>query len=299
MLDCPLCGEPCTEGPHPEFLFCKGCDMAIRKQETIAQNRVRAYAPNWVEAHSKSRDVNTKMDFIVGLVKKLLPAGRILDVGCASGVLVNKLATIGYEAEGIDWSEAAVSFASRNMVGVFTIGDAGLESIKGENMYDLIIASHIVEHLEYPQGLFKGAERLLKPGAHFCVAVPNLAWYDPRKAWRGVSSIFDPDHVVGYTYGSLSQVLWRSGFRITKAITRTHGTDLLTALCVAGYSKMVHKGNQPSPQAAGRMARGAYEVLVALPILPSVMYLPNRFSERNYSGMELIIISKKGGRLLD
>jgi len=300
MLSCLVCGKPCEYSIHPDFLLCFSCGTASRKKDTIAVDRKGTYGDNWVEKHSTNRDVSIKADYIAKLVKQLLPAGKVLDVGCASGVLVNKLSIEGYDAEGIDWAESAISFATGNMKGNFRIGDADLEAIEGTELYDIIIASHILEHLENPQRLLSGVRRLLKPDSCFCIAVPNLGWYNSNCAWRMVSSIFDPDHIVGYARNGLTKLLSDSGFRVNKVATRTHGSDLLTAICVAGYSKLATGRHKQTPQASikGKSTTGAnlrrtYNAIASSPLLTTIMYLPNRLSEMNDRGMELIVVLTK------
>lgn len=295
-----MCGGNCGEYTHPDFLFCPRCCIAVRRRETIPANREQNYGDNWVEAHNKSRDVAIKADFMARLIRDTVPTGRVLDVGCASGVLVDRLSAMGYDADGVDWSRDAVSFATDHMRGRFMVGDAVSGIVDGEGIYDVIVASHVVEHLEDSESLLERANRLLKTNAYLFVATPNLSWHSPKPIWRGISSVFDTDHVACYSPDGLTKLLSKSGFDIVEIYTRTHGADLLTTICVALYNGIICKRSKPRRTNGSELSSGllqrAYLYIVSLPVFRLIMRLPNRASEKNHRGMELIIVSKKGNR---
>lgn len=302
MSVCLVCDKPCTVEVYPNFLACRECGIAIRNKETIAINRQETYGENWVEMHWESSDVNAKAEYLLSAIRGFLQSGRVLDVGCASGVLINKLAKAGYSADGVDWSEDAITFASKYALGHFVVAEASLSNIKGEELYDMIVASHIVEHLEKPQDLLAGVKRLLKPNGYFCITTPNLQWYESQSAWRNISSIFDYDHVACYTHSGLVKLLSKAGFRAVKVLTRTHKVDLLTAMSITVYNSIFKKKKQLLLSETNNsthfgVTQRIYKVVTSIPLFPVILYIPNRISERKYRGMELIVVVKpEGGR---
>jgi SAM-dependent methyltransferase len=220
----------------------------------------------------------------------------ILDIGCGSGVLVNRLSKMGYRSYGVDWSEPAIHFAKQHMHGSFRV--ANVENLNPHDLgfqFDLITASHILEHLVEPHSFLRSVAGLLKPNGYLVIAVPNLNWYDPYSAWRSVSTIFHEEHVVGYTPPGLQMVLNQSGFDVVGMTTKTHQMAILTAIGVSVYKKLRKgkDGGSDSHQGAIQQAYGGIASNpVVLAVLSRMLALFNRMSEKNLRGMELIAVAR-------
>jgi SAM-dependent methyltransferase len=99
--------------------------------------------------------------------------GSICDFGCGSGSRVAVMKYLGWKASGIDISQAAVAAGRR----------AGLEILQGSTEilesrpedFDIIVASHSVEHIPDAARLFRAFFTALKPGGTLIVEVPNAA----------------------------------------------------------------------------------------------------------------------------
>jgi glycosyltransferase involved in cell wall biosynthesis/2-polyprenyl-3-methyl-5-hydroxy-6-metoxy-1,4-benzoquinol methylase len=104
------------------------------------------------ESYDKSgvpyrRDETLWVDFFSGIAKAIvstLDPGTVLDVGCATGILVESLRNLDVDARGIDvsaWAIAQVPEELREFYRVATV----TEEIEGN--YDLITCFEVVEHL--------------------------------------------------------------------------------------------------------------------------------------------------------
>ena len=90
---------------------------------------------------------------ILSLIKKIIPGGRILDVGCSTGSLMVQLALKGYHVYGIDASEECVRLTAERLR-VFTrdassfIKRSGAEQIDfPDGLFDGVIAAEVLEHI--------------------------------------------------------------------------------------------------------------------------------------------------------
>jgi SAM-dependent methyltransferase len=84
--------------------------------------------------------------------------------------------------------------------------------------FDLVLASHLIEHLTDPAGFVREAYRICAPGGHFLVTTPNIAGFQARlfrSRWR--SAIFD--HLYLFSVKTLSRLLRDQGFILEKVIT--------------------------------------------------------------------------------
>ncbi|WP_344301956.1 class I SAM-dependent methyltransferase [Nocardioides bigeumensis] len=79
-----------------------------------------------------------------GRIKALTNAQTSLDVGCAKGLLVQALVSVGVDARGVDVSEHAVAKAHADVRDRLRVGSA-TEPIDGR--YDLITCVEVLEHL--------------------------------------------------------------------------------------------------------------------------------------------------------
>jgi len=105
---------------------------------------------------------------------------RVLDIGCDEGVLLQMLRPTGANVYGIDINPDAVSTAA--LPGIRK-GSAEAIPFPGRT-FDLCIASHVIEHLQSPQSLFKEASRVLKHNGKLVLVYP----WEP---FRGASVIVD------------------------------------------------------------------------------------------------------------
>lgn len=110
------------------------------------------------------------------ILKHVKPGMRVLDAGCGEGVLSVMMAKKGAIVTGCDLSapniEASKKYASEQGVGAeFIIAD--LEKIPFEdNTFDLVVSSHVLEHLpDFDKGL-REVMRVSKNSA--VVAIPTL-----------------------------------------------------------------------------------------------------------------------------
>jgi 2-polyprenyl-3-methyl-5-hydroxy-6-metoxy-1,4-benzoquinol methylase len=147
---------------------------------------------------------------LMGIVERLdQPAGaiRLLDVGCADGRLLDwyKESPVGdrLETYGIDISEDAVATArSRGHNAV--AGRFELDTELPEGTFDVILAFHVIEHVDDPAAFTRRAAALLKPGGIFVVATPNIESLDVRLFRRFWGGNHFPRHWTFYTPDTLS-----------------------------------------------------------------------------------------------
>jgi 2-polyprenyl-3-methyl-5-hydroxy-6-metoxy-1,4-benzoquinol methylase len=93
----------------------------------------------------------------------------LLDVGSSSGIIDNYLADYFKHVAGIDIDEPAMAhaqtmFTKENLV--FAHGDA-MQLDKSDNSIDVVLCSHVYEHVPDARQMFAEILRVLKPGG-FC-----------------------------------------------------------------------------------------------------------------------------------
>ncbi|QQS32199.1 MAG: class I SAM-dependent methyltransferase [Acidobacteriota bacterium] len=83
------------------------------------------------------------------------PDHVVLDLGCSRGEITSKVAEKARRVVGVDHSEQAIQIARRfskeNLE--YFVGDADEFLAKSDEPFDVLILSHILEHLDDPKGL--------------------------------------------------------------------------------------------------------------------------------------------------
>jgi len=88
--------------------------------------------------------------------------------------------------------------------------------------FDIVISSHVIEHLNDPFEHLKDLYHLTAPGGYCVLSAPNLDSlnrFDMRSAWRGFE---DKTHISLISYHNLEGLVRRAGFEICISGTSPH-----------------------------------------------------------------------------
>ncbi len=139
-------------------------------------------AATWPELYNKAprkkrayRIIKTLEDFFG---KEKIRTLTLLDVGSSTGIMDDQLATKFKNVVGIDIEEDAVRYSQNNFKRKnlqFKLGDAMNLDFK-DNSFDVIICTHIYEHVPNAEKLFSEIFRVLKPSGVCYLAAINSLW---------------------------------------------------------------------------------------------------------------------------
>ncbi len=158
-----------------------------------------------------TKDQGITIKKLVKAIKKKCPkSGRILEVGCSSGHVLNELSKMEYECVGVDiFSDGIPSIQGVKFYNG-TLHDQQFE----DNYFDLIIMRNTLEHVRLPQDELLEINRVLKSGGVLYTKVPNFRFekihcFFNKDTYR---SYYPPIHISHFSPKNFKLLLDKSGF---------------------------------------------------------------------------------------
>lgn len=237
--DCPACGQRASRelfvyrGDVP-IARCGSCETEFSKKRFSATDLEEFYGADYFEGQYGYTDYGATADMKVGtfddrlnmLATYIAPRPgtqppRILDVGCADGLLVRRAHARGWESWGIDISRSVIERAKQRADGAASAGRlvAGVLETHdfAEVRFDALVMSDMIEHVHDPYPPLKRAFELLQPGGVLLIETPNQAGLMRRLMGARWAMYRPPEHLLYFNPGSLRRVLERSGFEVVYA----------------------------------------------------------------------------------
>lgn len=134
---------------------------------------------------------------------------RILDVGCANGGLLTALQKLGFSNLcGLDLPAGCVNATRR--LGVRAEFGSVNSWPKDIGMFDIVILSHVMEHLRDVRAAVRNMATLLAPGGHLYLEVPDASEY----ATHVVAPFqdFNTEHINHFSPASMTNLMGQLGF---------------------------------------------------------------------------------------
>jgi SAM-dependent methyltransferase len=147
-------------------------------------------------------------------VAAIVPDGqaRIVDLGCANGGLLGELKALGFSnLVGVDPSPACVTNATAaHGIPSFVGSIRQLPANLGK--FDLVMLSHVLEHVADLQSTVDSLTALLNDGGIFYVEVPDASRYDQFLV--APFQDFNTEHINHFTLSSLRNLFERHGYTL-------------------------------------------------------------------------------------
>lgn len=145
--------------------------FCIKSKGVINMNDDNVLHIHYEQPHALAKFVNesTYRALIRAIRKHVKPGAKILDIGCGRGELLQLLAASGYEVFGCDMDAECVRLSSK-YANVQQLTVEQIASDKFECKFDLVVMSHVLEHIENPSAMMN---RLKGMSKHLLISVPN------------------------------------------------------------------------------------------------------------------------------
>jgi SAM-dependent methyltransferase len=206
-------------GQYGDLYRCQRCGTvaqpSLPKGDALLELYRRMRDDRYLEEESGRRATARR---VLDQIGRFAPSGRLLDVGCGHGLLLDEARKVGYETEGLELSEHAGAYA-RDQLGL-TVHPKTLDELDGR--YNVIVLADVIEHLDDPPAAIDHCGRLLEPGGVLCVVTPDPGSRTAQLAgpgWWG----YLPAHTYLLPRATLRELLERKGLDLEadKGLVRT------------------------------------------------------------------------------
>jgi 2-polyprenyl-3-methyl-5-hydroxy-6-metoxy-1,4-benzoquinol methylase len=205
---CPACGFGWTYPPLPED------EIGSHYPPTYLGDTVRIIG-EFLDGRLAGTRSWRKETEKVRLVERHVPGGRILDVGCADGKFLWALDPGRWERWGVEFSADTVALVRGRIPGLHLLtGDIHHPDLP-EGTFDAVTFWHVLEHLPRPREVLARVARLLRPGGHAIISLPNLASLQAaffRRYWYAFDDV--PRHLFHYSPAALERLLAEAGLTV-------------------------------------------------------------------------------------
>lgn len=227
-VPCPVCGaaasRPVLRAGGARFVRCRRCRVVYQNPQPVFEDLQRRYSEAYFR-YERENEENFFRLMRLGLqdveferlTADLPRPRRFLDVGCATGRLLEHMREADWEVHGVELCPQSVAYGrSHRGLAIFagTLDQAGYP----DRFFDAIHFSHLIEHVPDPRGLLLEVRRILAPAGHVVVVTPNIAGLQARlfgSRWRSAIA----DHLTLFSTTTLRHLLALTGFRSLRVVT--------------------------------------------------------------------------------
>lgn len=154
-------------------------------------------------------------------LKPHLVGKKLLEIGCGEGFLLERFEKNGYDVFGIEPSKDNLSIIKKKLRRGSCITGYVEDSFTLNQKYDVIILSHVIEHLLDCKKVLVELNKLLEPDGIIFIEVPNCENNETLQ-----SSIYTQPHIHHFSKNNLEQLSRNCGFTIIAS--DTFRSDVIT-----------------------------------------------------------------------
>ena len=195
-----------------------------------------------------------------------LPAGNMLEIGCASGSFLHRMASLSWSVEGLEPNSAA-AYSARELG--FSVYTGTLESApERSSVYDLVVGWMVLEHLHEPVLSLQKLASWTRKDGRLVFSVPNAQSWEFRVFGNAWFALQLPTHLYYYTPETIRAVLLEGGWKLERILHQRSVTNLMASFGYkaedAGLDNRISHWLTNFPETNWKVQRWAYPLAYLL-----------------------------------
>jgi SAM-dependent methyltransferase len=162
-------------------------------------------------------------------LSRVATKGRLVDVGCSTGLFLQRAAAAGFEPTGIEYSQESADVAYA-LTGLEVEHGSIHNTMLEPECADVVTMFDVIEHVPDPASDLAAAWRMLKPGGWLVLSTPNIDGLFPRASYPLANKLDywahpePPYHLYQFSVRTLGEMLAKAGFE--PGAVEHHAIDL-------------------------------------------------------------------------
>lgn len=220
-IACPICDGTAfrdlfTKNEEP-FVECQQCSLTMINPRPVYANILKGYTEDYSQGYINKKDKKIRRaKRKVRKMKKIIPQGRWLDIGCSAGFILSVAKAANYDTYGIEIDPLGIKHA-RETLGLDNIFQGTFEEHQfDENFFDIITLYDVIEHVQDLNEIVRELKRILNKDGIIEIWTPDIGHWRVPKALFEWEAIKPSEHLYYFDKSTLSMLLNKHGLKIIK-----------------------------------------------------------------------------------
>lgn len=226
IFDCYYCqkktkGKEFISWDKTKYFLCSECECASSKSSKKDFVYEENYWHKIIDPDGKERNLLNEKNFklqnwyggIINYIDDNFEKGsKVLDIGCGLGHLISSIDN-KFNKYALDTSRFSINYINDNYSNINTQCSILKEKLYKENFFDVVVAYHVIEHIDDPFKFIKNIKNILKKGGVLILGTPNRSCI-AEKLFKGNFRLYSKEHLLLLTSQRLIQLLKNKGFKV-------------------------------------------------------------------------------------
>jgi SAM-dependent methyltransferase len=203
-----------------EIVRCQGCGLVYVDADLGSADLQQRYGADYYGGGVFDDYIAERDERIAGaraycrLLNRLVPAGRLLDVGCATGFFL-EAASQSWGVTGVELSDFAAEYARHEFGHTVLTGDIADVGLPDAS-FDVVTLWNTVEHMADPRRAISHVARVAAPNALVVLTTGNVAGPLARRDLVNWNLMTPPEHLYFFDPSTITRLLEDAGLTVRR-----------------------------------------------------------------------------------